>query len=356
MAAWIDFKELRARLRLAELFAEHHVELKVIGERATGLCPLPTHTTRTSGKRTGSFSAHLGRNVWQCFGCKASGNALDFAIYMAEKDPTNPDDVRAVALRLVERLGGQSAAAGPKDGRSGGKRRRGAATTSPLAPTPAEPPATVSLPVVVNGPLDFTLKHLDADHPYLRERGFTPDTVEYFGLGYCVRGLLKDRVAIPLHDSEGRLVGYAGRLVDDDRVSDECPKYLLPGPRDREGKRYELHKSELLYNAHRVARPADNLIVVEGFPSAWWLHQHGHPDVVALMGGNCSDTQASLIADLLADDGTLFVLTDGDDAGRRCGGELFVKLGHRRRLRHAKLDDGEQPTDLTGDELDALLC
>jgi hypothetical protein len=30
---------------------------------------------------------------------------------------------------------------------------------------------------------------------------------EDFGLGFCSRGLLKDRVAIPLHDATGALVG-----------------------------------------------------------------------------------------------------------------------------------------------------
>ena len=45
-------------------------------------------------------------------------------------------------------------------------------------------------------PLVFDLKGLDAKHPYLLKRGFTPETIERFGLGFCSRGLLKDRVAI----------------------------------------------------------------------------------------------------------------------------------------------------------------
>ena len=34
-----------------------------------------------------------------------------------------------------------------------------------------------------NAPLDFELKGLDAEHPYLLSRGFTPETIEQFGLG-----------------------------------------------------------------------------------------------------------------------------------------------------------------------------
>jgi hypothetical protein len=47
------------------------------------------------------------------------------------------------------------------------------------------------LPIVVNAPLDFELKGLDADHQYLRNRGFTSETIRYFGLGYSTSAGLK---------------------------------------------------------------------------------------------------------------------------------------------------------------------
>jgi len=56
---------------------------------------------------------------------------------------------------------------------------------------------------IVNAPLDFELKGLDAKHPYLLGRGFTSETIAHFGLGLCSRGYLKDRVAIPLLDVSG---------------------------------------------------------------------------------------------------------------------------------------------------------
>jgi hypothetical protein len=36
--------------------------------------------------------------------------------------------------------------------------------------------------VVVNAPLDFTLKALDAEHPYLKARGLTSDSIAHFRL------------------------------------------------------------------------------------------------------------------------------------------------------------------------------
>lgn len=72
MAVWINFKELRERIRIADLLRQHNVELKVRGEKATGLYPLPTHPSRGDGKkRSPSFSVHLGKGIWHCFGCGA---------------------------------------------------------------------------------------------------------------------------------------------------------------------------------------------------------------------------------------------------------------------------------------------
>jgi len=62
----------------------------------------------------------------------------------------------------------------------------------------------------------------------------TPATIAYFGVDYCAKGLMKGCIAIPLHDSEGRLIGYADHLVDDASISDEEPKYKLPGSRKKE--------------------------------------------------------------------------------------------------------------------------
>jgi hypothetical protein len=65
--------------------------------------------------------------------------------------------------------------------------------------------------------------------------------------------MMKDRIATPLHNAQGRLIGYAGRLVDDEAICDNTPKYLFPGSRERDGKQYEFHKSLVVYNLYRLA-------------------------------------------------------------------------------------------------------
>jgi DNA primase len=140
-----------------------------------------------------------------------------------------------------------------------------------------------------NAPLDFELKSLDRKHPYLRNRKFTDATIEEFELGFCSKGYLKNRIAIPLQDQQGRLVGYAGRIVDDNLITDEEPRYKFPGQRERETVIHDFRKSEFLYGGYRIKEPLADLIVVEGFTHHWWLWQHDIRNVVCLMGWSMSE-------------------------------------------------------------------
>src|ERR1700730_6519508 len=220
MTDWMDFKELRKQLDFGDVLRHYGVELKLSGDQHHGFCPLPSHNGK---KNSASFSANLKRGIWQCFGCGEHGNVLDFAVLMERANPKNGEDVRRVASQLKERFLGNS-----------------------KPPKKNEESETEN--VVINAPLDFELKGLDAAHPYLFNRRFTEETIERFGLGYCSRGLLANRIAIPLHNFEGSVVGYAGRVIDDAAISEDNPKYKFPGGRKRNGVIHEFRKSFLLYN------------------------------------------------------------------------------------------------------------
>jgi DNA primase len=70
----IDYRQARAEVRLA-------IVLELLGWRARAQRgeqvrgPCPVHRSTSPASR--SLSAHLGRNIWHCFVCGASGNALD---------------------------------------------------------------------------------------------------------------------------------------------------------------------------------------------------------------------------------------------------------------------------------------
>lgn len=344
MSQWIDFRKLREDVDFPALLRHYQVKLRINGVQGQGFCPLPTHRGQ---RRSPSFSVNFDKKIWQCFGCKSRGNAIDFAVRMEGHSPSDTRAVREVAEMLV------------RDFVPNGAKHR--ERPAQWRETPQAQPAsgrnvrpTSGLPVLLNPPLDFKLQNLDVSHPYLKSRGLKAPTIEHFGLGFCSLGMLKDRIAIPLHDAAGKLIGYAGRVIDDNVICEEIPKYRFPGRREYRGKIIEFHKNLFLYNGYRV-RNASNLLVVEGFPSTWWLWQCGYPNIVSLMGSSCSVEQADLIVDLLSEDGTAWILTDDDDGGDLCAQSVLNQIGSRCNATQLKLTDGRQPTDLALRELRKLI-
>jgi DNA primase len=330
MSNWIDFKALRAALDFEQVLKHYGVEVKRKRSQHMGFCPLPNH----GGKRKSqSFSANLERGIFQCFGCGAKGNVIEFAAYMENLDPTDGSQLRKAAIALRDRFAPGTGATKPD-----------AAKTETKA-KPRQAPPKSELPVLVNHPLDFELRDLDAEHPYLFSRGFTAETIAHFGLGYCKRGLLKERVVIPLHDHERKLVGYAGRVVDEAAITEENPRYRFPGERERNGQIFAFRKTLFLYNGFRIKAPVDDLLVVEGFTSVWWLTQTDLPDVVATMGADCSEKQAELIAALVKPSGLVWIAPDGDKAGERHAQSLLSQIAPLRAVRWLRLEKDKQPTD-----------
>jgi DNA primase len=70
----IDLRQARAEVRLGEVLELLGWQARArVGVQVRGPCPV--HGSQTPTSRV--FSAHLGRGVWHCFRCGASGNALD---------------------------------------------------------------------------------------------------------------------------------------------------------------------------------------------------------------------------------------------------------------------------------------
>ena len=149
MNSWIDFRELRSKLKFADVLRLYKVEVTPRGPQLVGFCPLPGHEGK---KNSPSFSVNTERGIFQCFGCGAKGNVLDFAGLMEGINVRDGAALRRVAVKLQGQFAPEAA-------------NVPSAPLAKFAPPKAEP--TGNLPVVVNEPLDFELKGLDPTHPYL---------------------------------------------------------------------------------------------------------------------------------------------------------------------------------------------
>jgi DNA primase len=212
----------------------------------------------------------------------------------------------------------------------------------PLTVVPASMAQPASTPEEkVNLPLKFALKHLDPHHPYLTERGLTPETIAHFGVGQCQKGIMAGRMAIPIHNEHGELVAYAGRWPGEPPEGEG--KYKLP---------VGFHKSLVVYNLHRAKEHAKEagLVVVEGFFDCMRLWQEGFPNVVALMGSALSEAQEELIVETVGPKGKVALMFDEDEAGWKGREDALSRLSSRVYAKVIGLGEEDRQPDSLGKE------
>lgn len=328
---WVNFAEIRARVSLDDVLFQLYAlpNLTRQGDKVIGPCPIH------NGDGGRAFQADLTKKVWHCFACKRGGNQIDF---VAAKEGCS---IRDAGLLLQRRFlaSGDGGEAGGPGADHGVVATAGVVTTAPrsVTPTTAAPP-TEPGPVPVlrrNPPLDLRLS-LKPDHPHLiDERKLSTETLRAFGVGYCATGTLRGQIAIPVHDEDGVLVAYAGRRLKSEDIAAQG-KYRFPKGFVRD---------VVVYNYHRAAAAMGErgLVVVEGFFTVMKLHEAGFPHTVATMGVEVSALQL----ELLARAPRVFVVFDGDDAGRRGGADLAAKLKDRTAVHLIEIPQGTEPEDLS---------
>lgn len=145
---------------------------------------------------------------------------------------------------------------------------------------------------------------------YMEGRGFLIDVLGRWQIGY---DWFSDRVAIPVRDHEGVLVGFKGRAWKQGHE----PKYLVLGDGPNRPERYGFQtyrKSEYVFGLHRCEPYPDRMIIVEGELNVLAMDQKGWNNAVAVAGAEFSARQAQLIIDRA--DGEVIVFFDDNDAGR----------------------------------------
>jgi DNA primase len=203
---------------------------------------------------------------------------------------------------------------------------------------------------------------------YFKERGFSNDTINKFSLGYSPEtwdaftkealgkgykmeflestGLtipredrpfdrFKSRVMFPIQSMSGRVLGFGGRILTNDKKS---AKYL----NSPESEIY--HKSKILYGIYQAKQSIaklNNCFLVEGYTDVIQFNQSGIENVVSSSGTALSPDQVRLINRLTKN---ITVLFDGDAAGLRAsirGIDMILEEGMNVKV--CTFPDGEDP-------------
>jgi len=313
MIGWVDFSAVKRTVSLEAVLRLYQIMgLRRHRDQLQGCCPIHR------GRRDDSFRAHLTRNIFQCFACRAHGNVLDFVAAMEQCS------IREAALRLQQWFGVRSSGPGLDPVAGGGQKGE-----------------LVRKEEARNLPLRFALTGVESNHPYLAQRGIDPATATEFGVGfYAGPGLMSGRIVIPLRNRHGQLVAYAGRALDG-----RLPKYKVPAG---------FRKGLELFNLQRaVAAGGQTVIVVEGYFDCIRVHQAGFPCAVALMGSTLSARQESA---LLQHFEWIVLMLDGDAAGRAASAAIAARLAGRSTVQVIRVPDGRQPDQLSRSSIRALLA
>ena len=338
-SSFVDFKAVKAAITMEQVLQRYSLleHFKRSGDSLSGPCPVHKGTNPTQ------FRVSVSKNIWNCFSeCKSGGNVLDFIAKMEAVS------IHAAALKAIEWFGLAPAAISGKSAKSGTEEGVTDAPQSGDAPRP-KPASKAPAPekIVPNKPLAFRLEKLEREHPYLAERGLTLGTIVDFGVGYCTKGMMAERIAIPIHNQEGKVVAYVGRFAGE--PPEGTPKYKLPPG---------FRKSLELFNIDRAAKePADRpFVIVEGFFDCMKLHQHGCRRTVALMGSTMSAVQEELIRKCTTSASRVIVMLDEDQAGRAGRDDIAIRLAKFAFVKiHVFAEPATQPDHLSAEQVQELL-
>jgi DNA primase len=336
--------DLLSRVDIVELI-DGRVPLKKAGREYHACCPF-------HNEKTPSFTVSSTKQFYHCFGCGAHGTAIGF---LMEYDHME-------FIEAIEELAKHVGVEVPREVSDNRARQDKSAP---------------DLYELMQRAANFYSQQLRL-HPesnpavdYLKRRGLSGEIARDFGIGYApagwdnlfkalggqnpqlliTAGLLvekeggkrydrfRERIMFPIRDRRGRVIGFGGRVLGDDK-----PKYLNSPETPIFHKGHELYG---LYEARQAYRELPRLLVVEGYMDVVALAQYGIRYAVACLGTAVTPEHIEQL--FRASDEVVFCF-DGDRAGRDAAWRgLEITLPHMRdgrRLRFMFMPDGEDPDTL----------
>ncbi|WP_461209389.1 DNA primase [Desulfocurvus sp. DL9XJH121] len=334
---------IKQRLDIVEL-VRRYVDLRQVSGRWTGPCPFHQETKP-------SFSVNPELGYYYCFGCRASGDVIDFYCNI------HGLDFREGLQQLADELGIELGSARPDPRQDEKKRRRSRALKMHALAA------------------EFYIRNLGAPagkiaSDYLRKRGLSEETVRSFALGYspddwhalekqarakgfspeegAQAGLLvknekgniydrfRGRLMFPIHNLSGQVIAFGARTLTGDD-----PKYLNSSESHLYVKGDNLYG---LFQARRAITHLKEALLTEGYTDVLSLHQYGFTNACGVLGTALTESQVRRLAGFCPRVGLVF---DGDGAGRKAAlrsAEMILARGMDCRV--VILPDGEDVDSL----------
>ena len=343
-------EEVKQRADIVDVISGR-VVLRKRGKEFVGLCPF-------HDEKSPSFTVSPAKQMYYCFGCGAGGNAFKFLMELEKRpfsevvlelaknyqvpvktvEPEHRQELqRQISLR--EQLYEISALTA-KFYEHALRQTQG---EEPLAYLKSE--RKLGEETIQQFQLGYAPQGWEALYTYLVEqKNYPAQLVEQAGLivprksggsGYYDR--FRNRIMIPIRDTQGRVIGFGGRAL-----GDEQPKYL----NSPETELFDKGKTLFALDTAKIAiSKADRAVVVEGYFDAIALHAAGISNAVASLGTALSLNQVRQLL-RYTDSKQIILNFDADKAGtqaaERAIGEI-EKLAYQGevQLRVLNIPDGK---------------
>jgi DNA primase len=312
------------------------ITLKKRGANLLGLCPF-------HGEKTPSFTVSPAKNIYKCFGCGKAGSPVNFI--MDQLTLSYPEALKWLAKKYGIEVVEKELTIEEKE-----------------AQTERE-----SMYIVMSFSQRYFSKQMNETDEgrsvglgYFLQRQIPIGLIDKFGLGYSLENrrqftddaiqagykpkylvstgmcILSNayvegeeikanhifdryagRVMFPIHDVGGRVVGFGGRTLSNDK---KVAKYINSPETDI------YNKSKVLYGlwfAKSAIQKNDKCFLVEGYMDVIAMHQAGFENVVASSGTSLTVEQIKAIHRYTTN---VVVLYDGDEAGQKASARAIPML------------------------------
>ena len=327
-------EDLKSQINIVDVIGRV-VPLKRAGANYKGVCPF-------HNEKTPSFVVSEQKQIFTCFGCGATGDAIEFTKRYYNLDFTEAIEKLAKEYGIDIKIGGS----GNQEREKYYEINKEAARFFYRAFTEGKNPGYsymkkrgIEDSILKKFGIGYADESWDSLYQYFKAKGTDEKVLLELGLISEKNGKYYDkfrnRVIFPIINTSGKVIGFGGRAI-----GDAMPKYLN-SPENRVFQKknniYALNISKQDVGKEGYA------VLVEGYMDVISLYQHGVRNVGASLGTALTENQARLLKRYTRN---VVLSYDADAAGRNAalrGIDVLGAEGIKVKVLH--VTDGKDPDE-----------
>ena len=301
-----EIEAIRTNANIIDIISDY-LPLTQRGKNFFGVCPF--HDDHSP-----SMSVSSEKQIYKCFSCGAAGNVFTFVqdyehitfiesvklvaekigynIVIEETKKTEKNDDSYKAMQLAEMF-----------------YKNNLNTSFGLKAKAYLEERKINDTIINEFNIGLSLSEKKSLYNLLEKKGYSSITLKKIGLvnidGADVYDSFVNRIIFPIHNLEGQVVGFTGRIYNGESVA----KYF----NSKESEIFK--KGQILFNYHRAKdfiKEKHEVIIVEGNMDAIRMYSYGFKNTVALMGTNLTKDHIDILKKLRS---KVILLLDNDEAG-----------------------------------------